>query len=134
MSCEHISYEHMSDFEINNHVAFALGYLVKTEIEDGLCGFTKEYHEKYPNTIWAAKTDERGEQREAWEQMNFCSSPEEAWPIINEHRIAIMPDYDSWKAGSLPPKMTVGWANFIRGQANPLRAAMIVFLKMQGGE
>ncbi|WP_299197006.1 phage protein NinX family protein [uncultured Amphritea sp.] len=128
MNCEHISYEHMSDFEINNLVAFALGYLVKTEIEDGLCGFTKEYHEKYPNTIWAAKTDDRGEQCEAWEQMNFCSSPEEAWPILTKmikagHFIAF--DGDSVICDT--------WHQY-HDEGKELMALMIVFLKMQGGE
>lgn len=128
-----MNYDTASDFDINQAVAKALGYLVKTEIEDGLCGFTKAYHAKYPDTIWAAETDESGEQCAAWEQINFCSSPENAWPIIVENKISIVTTdekLDKWIAAvysSTDPYYCYPEYE----HENPLRAAMIVFLKLK---
>lgn len=128
-----INHIEISDFEINKEVAKELGYLVKEYFEFGQLGFTEKYHAQYPNTIWAARTNENGEQCEVWEQINFCEAPEDAWPIITENKIAVMPDSDNtWKAGCLPSSpYAVGWAYFVRGQIKPLRAAMIAFLNMR---
>lgn len=127
-----MNYDNMSDFEINNYVAFSLGILVKTEYDTGMLGFTEKYHAEYPNNIWAAQTDDLGNQSGAWGQVNFCAIPEQSWPVIVDNKIAVMPDSDgTWKAGNLPDKNTVGWSNFTRGHSNPLRAAMICYLKMQ---
>ncbi|ECM7734920.1 DUF2591 domain-containing protein [Salmonella enterica subsp. enterica serovar Newport] len=63
---------------------------------------------------------------------NPCANPADAWPIIVENRIGIIPAPENglWKAAhrkvgsdSTPYHMTQ--------DENPLRAAMIVFLMMQ---
>ncbi|BBB29337.1 phage protein NinX family protein [Neptunomonas japonica] len=126
-----MSYEDVSTFEINKAVAVTLGYLVKTEYEEGRSGFTEKYHEQYPNTIWAAKTDERGQQCEAWEQMNFCANPEEAWPVIIVNNIIITPRPKSHigkpRAESWGPE---AYSSVCDDNSGLLRAAMIVFLQM----
>ena len=128
-----IDYESMSDFEINKAVAFSLRYLVKTDFEQGLGGFTENYHRKYPNTIWAAKTDDSGEQCEAWEQMNFCAEPQDSWPIIADNMISIEFDVETncdkpaaWCNASSPCGKEILHQNYKK----PLRAAMIVYLMM----
>ena len=125
-----IDYESMSDFDINKAVAFSLRYLVKTDFEQGLGGFTENYHRKYPNTIWAAKTDDSGGQCEAWEQMNFCAEPQDSWPIIQRNNIATQPrpSSEEWFAFSICEN------EFEVSDKNPLRAAMIVYLMMNEAE
>lgn len=67
-----------------------------------------------------------------WHLFNPCNNPADAWPIIAENRIGIIPAPENgwWKAAhrkvgsdSDPYHMTK--------DSNPLRAAMIVFLMMQ---
>lgn len=126
-----VSYEDMSNFEINNYAAFSLKYLVQTEFSSGMLGFTREYHEQYPDNIWAAYTDDRGEQSEAWEQMNFCAMPELTMPVVFENKIGLHPNEDgSYKAYS----MAGGFYAYEVNDDNPLRAAMIVFLMMKEAE
>ena len=60
---------------------------------------------------------------------NYCNNPADAWPIITESRISI----HSYKAQR-------GWQAFgqfdhvYADDLNPLRAAMVVFLKMKEAE
>lgn len=120
-----MSIEDMSDFQINKAVAEALGMLTDKDLLPART-LDFNYNERYPNNVWAGKPDE------AWEQVCYTHTPEDAWPVIAENKIAVMPNSnDTWKAGNLPPLKTVGWANFTSEQENPLRAAMIVFLKMK---
>jgi len=61
--------------------------------------------------------------------IDYCNSPSDAWPIITENRIALMPDVllkGQWNCGTLK----TGSTDYCQHE-NPLRAAMIVFLKMQ---
>ena len=63
---------------------------------------------------------------------DYCNSPADAWPIITENRIGIIPapETGKWRAAH----REVGEDNtphHFRQNDNPLRAAMIVFLLMQ---
>lgn len=61
-----------------------------------------------------------------------CNNPADAWPIITANRIGIIPapEHGAWRAAN----RVIG-ANsdprYFTQHANPLRAAMIVFLIMQ---
>lgn len=128
------NYSEMSDFEINKHVAHALGLKVETEFQNNI-GFTESFHQKYPNTIWCAEVDRYGEQTQPWEQKCFTHNPSDAWPIIDENKISLITDETQaeWKA--------VYYESFFYdddtyrfNDKNPLRAAMIVYLMMNEEE
>jgi hypothetical protein len=72
-----------TEFDINLRCAELLGLIVQTEYQK-LIGFTEEFHKIYPNTIWCAKIDDRGDQVEPWQQMIFTRCPENTWPIIDK--------------------------------------------------
>ena len=62
-----------------------------------------------------------------WTKFDPCNSWADAGPIIQESKIGIR-EYDGWwEARSYIPE-------YAYCQKNPLRAAMIVFLMMKGGE
>ena len=58
--------------------------------------------------------------------VDYCNNPADAWPIIFSNRIGIVPGTatDKWAAHH-------GDWNIATADANPLRAAMTVFLLMQ---
>jgi hypothetical protein len=61
---------------------------------------------------------------------DYCNNPLDSWPIILNNQISIMQDgwtnnIADWIAHSTKKKK-----DFSSENANPLRAAMIVFLKM----
>lgn len=61
--------------------------------------------------------------------VDYCNNPADAWPIISKHNIAVVPYRhtlpQAWPtAFGMVSKLTTE-------DKNPLRAAMIVFLKMQ---
>lgn len=58
---------------------------------------------------------------------DYCNKPSDAWPIIVEHGIGIIP-YKKGPAESWC--VATGLINGTVKDTNPLRAAMIVFLKM----
>lgn len=65
-----------------------------------------------------------------WHAFNPCNNPADAWPIITENKISIyaMSENDGrghWGAEAFYPNESYHFND------NPLRAAMIVFLKMQ---
>jgi hypothetical protein len=106
-----IDYESMNDRQVNTNVAIALGFTVF----DGAEVIHGEIH--------AAKPDGFGSC-----YLNYCNNPSDAWPIIVENKISIL-KYDGmagWLALSPAP---TGMPR--HEDTNPLRAAMIVFLKMQ---
>lgn len=61
-----------------------------------------------------------------------CNYPEDAWPIITENRIGIIPapDAGKWKAAHREVGEDDTPHHFTQSD-KPLRAAMIVFLQMQ---
>lgn len=117
------NYEEMSDFEINNNVAKALGLDIK------------EYQDRSGSMVWfTVKNKEGNDYFDYIDYKDFCNKPEDAWPIITENKISIMFDstdtryeggYYEW-CDAISSCQKFG----IQHQSNPLRAAMIVFLKM----
>lgn len=112
-------YSKMSDFEINKLVAIATG------------------HKQLGSLGWRGLKD--GEFNEVMVRgplkiggFDPCNNPADAWPIIAENRIGIIPApcYGEWKAAhrSVGDDST---PHHFTQNTNPLRAAMIVFLKMQ---
>ena len=105
-----MKYEEMSDFEINQAVATALGMDVS--------GATEENNMMYDYV------------------RDYCNNPSDAWPIIFSSRTMLNPYCadELWKA-----EVPCGFDGLFKEYAtcyhrNPLRAAMIVFLMMQDVE
>jgi hypothetical protein len=123
-----MDYEALSDFEINVLVAKALGWLVQEAFEVNI-GFTKSYHEKYPNTIWAAKTDARGEQVEAWEQLSFTGCWSDAGKLMEDNQIELLKNDNNnrWSAS---------WDEFKTDSINenPKRAIAVCLLMKKAAE
>jgi hypothetical protein len=78
-----INDEEWTEFDINERCAELLGLIVQTEFKKRI-GFTEEFHIAYPNTVWAARVDERGDQVSAWEQMVFTRCPADTDAIIDK--------------------------------------------------
>lgn len=104
------NYEDMSDFEINKAVALIVGV---TFNDDGA-----------PVRFVECDTGSYGDFNEI--EFDPCANPADAWPIIEKYRISIINlDEDEWGARG------VAYCKSKRAiHENPLRAAMIVFLKM----
>lgn len=99
-----MDYSKMSDVEINHAVASVLPGRYIT----------------YPGHVMNSETEE---------DFDPCNNPEDAWPIISEHNIAVVP-----YRHTLPQAWPTAFgmvSKFTTEDKNPLRAAMIVFLKMQ---
>lgn len=66
-------------------------------------------------------------------ETDYCNNPADAWPIIVGNKICLSckPNRDDWDAFTLSDK---GYTEEVTYDPNPLRAAMIVFLMMQGDE
>ena len=123
------NYEQMSDFEINKLVATM--HLPCDYIFDG---------EKQEIVLTGVQTflGAHGipEEREiAFSVFNPCNSWADAGPIIEKYGISLEHDYDEWcaKAGNAGigengDHLHYGWSK------NPLRAAMICFIKMKDAE
>lgn len=109
-------YAAMSDFEINKLVAISNGY------HHDECDIAK-LNNPMVGVEW---DDETGY---ATKTFDYCNNPADAWPIIFSNRIGIVPGTttDKWAAHH-------GDWDIAAADANPLRAAMIVFLMMKEGE
>lgn len=60
---------------------------------------------------------------------NPCNNPADAWPIIVENKLWLRELYGTWQVRGFP---THNPNDIItQSDTNPLRSAMIVFLKMQ---
>ncbi|HGH4643569.1 TPA: phage protein NinX family protein [Enterobacter roggenkampii] len=62
--------------------------------------------------------------------LDYCNNPADAWPIIVENKIGLTPPMhdENWEAMTFDK---FGYVNKNEYNANPLRAAMIVFLLMK---
>ena len=112
-----MNYGTMSDFEINKAVAETLGF----KLSDG-------QHYK-PSVGYFRKTTEGS----AFTTFNPCNNPADAWPIILENKISIEADskvIGEWSA--LGGNFNGLKYDVESSHENPLRAAMIVFLKIKG--
>lgn len=123
-----MNYSGMTDFEINCAVAITLGMshaFFFPKSEDDFC---EGIEPKDRGPIWqSGKYEVKGYRVSNGNCFNPCNSWADAGPIIGGERIAIMPS---------EMKSELQWISTSgRGQyqyhANPLRAAMIVFLMMQ---
>jgi hypothetical protein len=83
-----------TEFDINKRCAELLGFTVQVQYEKTL-GFTKDFNEKYPHTVWCAFFSMFLEQTSTWEQKIFTRCPEDAWPIIEKCWNELM-DLSSW--------------------------------------
>jgi len=107
-----VNYSEMSDFEINKAVAVLFWNTATgiNEISDKVYVY-----------------DGRGM---GGLSVDYCNNPSDAWPIIMDNAIVVSPK--SSKGKGLAWDGTSGLAFGHRTyDDNPLRAAMIVFLKMQ---
>lgn len=109
------NYEDMSDFEINKAVALIVG---ATFNDDG-----------EPVRFIECDTGAYADFNEI--EFDPCNNPEDAEPIIIENRIGTIPAPDNglWKAAHRKIGNDDTPYHFTQDK-NPLRAAMIVFLKM----
>lgn len=116
------NYEEMSDFEINKRVALIVGVTFNGDGE--------------PVRFVECDTGAYADFNEI--EFDPCNNPEDAWPIVVENDIALLPSCGfDWVAIS---HLTLnGFSSYIdqslhgclqHNDMNPLRAAMIVFLKM----
>lgn len=117
-----MDYSKFSDFEINAAVFESLhGGAPDYKEGDGGAMFLISYEGDVVGGDAVEVEVERG-------VFNPCNNPADAWPIIAEHGIGIIPYKkglaEAWNAAD----------GIMRGttkDGNPLRAAMIVYLQMQ---
>lgn len=119
-------YSKMSDFEINNLVAISLGAKVTDSYRVG----------EERETVYYSLFDDEFAIRRGFGNINEdfdpCNNPVDAWPIIDENNITIINDNPSLRfAVSEVAAYFNGSNNIWSAHENGLRAAMIVFLKMQ---
>lgn len=99
-------YTELSDFEVNKKVAEKLGLA-------------------YEVTRYGVVT--RMSNKEQWREFNPCNNPTDAMPIINEYGISLI--YQDRKF-----QFATNDGNIECCIANPLKAAMIIFLCMKDAE
>lgn len=111
-----MDYSKMSDKEINKLVAFALG--CKEVVPEIFMSDDRRYEFDKPKNKSGNKF-----------YFDPCNEVADAWPIIVSNRIGIAPGTatDKWAAHHSD------W-DIATADINPLRAAMIVFLMMQGSK
>lgn len=116
-----MDYSQLSDFEINKLVANATGTQVEETYQFVNGG--EDIADHMSGIVLMRKITSN---RKHWKLYEPCSNPADAWPIITSSRIAIIPaiNADKWAANH-------GDWDVFSTNANPLRAAMIVFLMMQ---
>lgn len=114
------NYEEMSDFEINKRVALIVSVAFNGDGE--------------PVRFVECDTGAYADFNEI--EFDPCNNPEDAWPIIVEHEIDVIQNngQDCPLATNSAVMMFRGDDVFICQHENPLRAAMIVFLKMNEGK
>lgn len=115
-------YASMSDFEINKRVA---------DIAMNGTWHVKPSHHDNNTGGWLYGSN--GIQ--TYELPDYCNTPADAWPIITANRIGVIPapEHGVWRAAHRVIGEDSNPRHFTQ-HANPLRAAMIVFLKMKEGE
>ena len=117
-----MNYETASDFEINKAVAEALGAIPDRAI----------LQELPPSQAVHLTTEGR---LNGWE-LDYCNNPSDAWPIIVENKITTewaftANDVITWRAEITNQGQPGAFKEFEAFTANPLRAAMIVFLMLK---
>lgn len=109
-----MDYSKLSDQEINLLVAKYLGRKTEPTLREN----SQAVYERLEGG-WGLMHD-------------YCNSPVDAWPIITENRIGIIPapDAGKWKSAHREVGEDDTPHHFTQSD-KPLRAAMIVFLMMQ---
>lgn len=104
-----MDYSKLSDFEINKRVLLASAFVKPLG---------------YPHNADGRSVGRPNGVDYIW--YDFCNNPADAFPIIEANRISLRNRYEGdWKAEN-------EWGNsHFHISRNPLRSAMIVFLKMQ---
>lgn len=105
-----MNYEEMSDFEINCYVSMHMHGFSWIEFVDGCASYVKCGNELSPGFAMIEVSD-------------YCNNPSDAWPIILENEISLVVVDDLLWVARVGGIYSEG--------ANPLRAAMIMFLRMQ---
>lgn len=113
-----MDYSQLSDFEINKRVA---------QLHGGFA-LTLAVHDETPS----GKSFDPG-------RFDPCNNPADAWPIISGHKLSIINADDEWLCvpedtavdGITGDDVQMIYSGDGHIHANPLRAAMIVFLMMQ---
>lgn len=117
------NYEEMSDFGINKLIAKL-----------------KYNHPRDPEYFKFYRLDKGSAVQvnayKMWPQnLDFCNNPSDAWPIIFENKIATEWHHaDVWRAQCDNQHKPGAYKVFTSYCYNPLRAAMICFLKMKEAE
>lgn len=103
-----MDYSKLSDVEINHAVASVLPGRYIT----------------YPDHVMNSETEE---------DFDPCNAPADAWPIIADKKICLAFDVfaEPQDGGDWVASPAYGWDTERVRHDNPLRAAMILFLKMQ---
>ena len=125
-----MNYEDMSDFEVNKKVAGV--FLPCDYLFD-----EKNKRVELANYQDVMIGDLHDQVLTPYQEFNPCNNPSDAWLIIVENKIAILPNAQgTW--------LSYGWKKWDGKQdfsprkeaidKNPLRAAMICFLKMKDEE
>ena len=123
-----MDYEDKSDFEINKAVLLIQD--VDDDIESITCRNTKL---KCINSVAIVKF--KGIEEPA--RFNPCNNPSDAWPVIVENKFSITSwgsRNDFWMVSNCPSWDADNPTAINAVDKNPLRAAMICFLKMKGAE
>lgn len=116
-----MDYSKMSDAEING--------LVMDALSDGNQAYRRG-NDSVIELLHQVNTVEFGEhveREEVYATFDPCNNPADAWPIILENRIGIEPGSEGVKWAAQVGNFSNFWAD-----KNPLRAAMILFLDIQG--
>lgn len=118
------NYEDMSDFEINSAVHNALMQ------EPYKIEFLGNDRIRWVRGSTDVTTDKVAYSKHSLK--DYCNNPADAWPIIIKHEIDVIQNngQDCPLATNSAVMMFRGDDVFICQHENPLRAAMIVFLKM----
>ena len=70
-----------------------------------------------------------------WKVFDPCNNPADAWPILLENDISLHFNYEEWDTCTAHAgREEMLEYEFSTFHANPLRAAMVVFLMMKEGE
>jgi len=117
-----MDYSKLSDFEINKLVAAATGARVSESISFVNTGEGITGHYQEPVLLREVTTNRRH-----WKAYDPCNNPADAWPIIHQNEINIL---WNWNEEGLHGATALPLYEY--EHENALRAAMTVFLKIQG--
>lgn len=129
-----MDYSQLSDFEINKLVAKA----TDTQIEETyqFVNGGEDIADHMSGIVLMRKITSN---RKHWKLYDPCNKPEDAWPIISGHKLSIINADDEWLCvpedtavdGITGDDVQMIYSGDGHIHANPLRAAMIVFLMKQ---